>query len=62
MLGDAGLKQFGQVGGEIGECAFFVLAHQPRVARNISGKDGGEAALDTFGHRRVLRVQERRLW
>jgi hypothetical protein len=52
VLGDAGLDQFGAVGGECGERAFLVLSHQPRVARHVGGKDGGKTALDAFfGHK-----------
>ncbi len=34
---------------EGGQRAFLVLAHEPRVACNVGGEDGGEAALDGIG-------------
>ncbi len=37
------------MGGQRGQRAFLVLAHQPRVARDIGSEDGGEAALDGHG-------------
>ncbi len=33
----------------VGASPRLVLAHQPRVGRNVGGEDGGEAALDGHG-------------
>ncbi len=47
MLSDAGLDQFLEVGGERGQRAFLVLAHEPRIARNVGGEDGGESTFSS---------------
>jgi hypothetical protein len=60
-LGDARLDQLGKVGSQGGERTFLVLAHQPRVARNIGGEDGGKPSLNTFfGHRWLLDARRMR--
>ncbi len=49
MLGDAGLDQLLEMGGESGERALFVITHQPGISRHVGGEDGGEATLDGHG-------------
>src|SRR5262249_8698160 len=44
MFLDLGIGQFASYRLETREGAFFVLTHQPRVARDIGGKDSGKAA------------------
>ena len=48
VLGDARFNQFGKMGGQRCQCPFLVVPHQPRIARDVGGEDGGEAALDTL--------------
>ena len=44
MLPDLGVGQSAAQRLQAFERALFVCSHQPRVARDIGGKDGGEAA------------------
>ena len=62
MARDRRLDQLSEMRVEPGARSLLVLAHEPGVSRHVCSEDGGEAALDGIGHRRVLRVQERRLW
>ena len=46
MLGDLGLDHLGAERPDRGEGAGLVLPHHLRIADDIGGEDGGEAALD----------------
>jgi hypothetical protein len=51
MLGDVGLEKFSAVSVEARERALLVSPHQPAIASDISGENGGEPPLDlSVGH------------
>src|SRR5215475_13343291 len=43
---DLGIDDRASVTLEYGQCAFFIQAHQPRIARDVPRKNGRKAALD----------------
>src|SRR5215468_1385816 len=43
---DLGIDDRASVALECGQCAFFIQAHQPRIARDVRRKNGRKAALD----------------
>jgi hypothetical protein len=49
MLRDLGVNQGAAVTLELGECSFFVSAHQAAVSGDIGRQDGCEPALYAFG-------------
>ena len=53
MLGDLGVDQFAPKRLQRGERALLVRAHQPRVAGDIGGENGGEAAGSWHLSRRI---------
>jgi hypothetical protein len=46
VLGDLGINKLPPMRPEAVERSFLIGAHQPRVARDISGQNGGKPALD----------------
>ena len=48
VLGDFRIDEFAAMRSEPSQRASLVLAHQPRVAGDIGGEDGGEPALDAL--------------
>src|SRR5262245_45044697 len=48
VFGDLGIDDRASVALECGQCAFFIQAHQPRIACDVRRKNGRKAALDPF--------------
>ena len=46
MLADLRVDKFAAMRLEALVCAFFVGTHQPAIASNIGGEDGGQPAFD----------------
>src|SRR5262249_46989453 len=46
VLRDLGIDDRASMALERGQCAFFIQAHQPRIASDISRKNGCKAAFD----------------
>src|SRR3984893_8784418 len=54
MLGDLGVRYFAAQRRQDRVRAFLVLAHQPRIARDIGRQDRRQPALDALDHRYIL--------
>ena len=64
MIGDFGIAEFAANRPQRRERAFFVGAHQPRVAGDIDGQNGGQSSLHLSfahltrqSHREILRLR-----